>query len=52
MNHFLVWDRKQDTLLAGGPLEGSSAPYVYDNEGNLVGRLPTNVEEIPGSETT
>ena len=51
MNHFLVWDRKQHTLLAGGPLEGTSAPYIYDNEGKLVGRLPTNVDEIPGSET-
>ena len=51
MNRFLVWDRKQHTLLAGGPLEGTSAPYIYDNEGKVVGRLPTNFEEVTGSDT-
>ena len=51
MNNFLVWDRKQHTLLAGGPLEGTSAPLIYSNEGKLVGQLPTNVNEVPGSDT-
>ncbi|HEY7256484.1 MAG TPA: NHL repeat-containing protein [Solirubrobacterales bacterium] len=53
MNHFVVWDTKgAGGLLAGSELAGSSAPYVYDNEGNFWGRLPTNLEELPGEEET
>jgi hypothetical protein len=46
MNRFLVWDRKHKTDLIGGPLAGSYAPWVYDNEGNRLERWPTNVTEI------
>ena len=42
LSHFLVWDRKQNSGLAGGPKDGTNAPKVYDNEGHFVDQLPTN----------
>ena len=51
MNRYLVWDRAQGALILGGTLQGTYAPYVFDNEGNVVDRLPTNLEDIPGSDT-
>jgi hypothetical protein len=49
MNRYLVWDSKgQQCLLCESGLEGSEAPFLYDNQGNLVARLPTNLEELPG----
>jgi hypothetical protein len=30
----------------------SSAPYVFDAEGNKTGRLPTNLSEIPGGDAS
>jgi hypothetical protein len=51
MNKLLVWDRAQNGLTNGGTLEGSYAPYMFDNEGNVLTRLPTNVDEVPGATT-
>jgi hypothetical protein len=48
MDHILVWDRAQGGIL-GGPLSGTYAPDVYDNEGHFLGRLPTNLAEVPES---
>ena len=47
---FLVWDRAQAGLIGGGELEGTFAPLVYDNEGNFITRLPTNVDEVPDAD--
>ena len=52
LSHILVWDRKQNSGLAGGPKDGTNAPKVYDNEGHLVDQLPTNQEEVPGADKT
>jgi hypothetical protein len=49
MDRYLVWDRGQKGFFPGGILEGSYAPYMYDNQGNFLRRLPTNVEEIEGA---
>jgi hypothetical protein len=49
MNQYLVWDRGQKGSLNGGTLEGSYAPFMYDNQGNFIRRLPTNVEELAGA---
>ena len=51
LEHVLVWNRHQVGIL-GGPKDGTSGPEVYDNEGNLVGQLPTNMDEVPGAEKT
>jgi hypothetical protein len=51
MNKFLVWDGAQTNRpfnAPAGSTEGSYAPFLYDNLGNFISRLPTNVEEIPG----
>jgi hypothetical protein len=49
INHLLVWDWGNVGFTTGGDLWGNSVPYVYDNEGHELGRLPTNWEEIPNS---
>jgi len=49
MNHFVIWDWGNVGFTTGGDLWGNSTPYVYDNEGHELGRLPTNWEEIPNS---
>jgi hypothetical protein len=49
MNRLLLWDRKSNGFTSGNPLQGSTAPFLYDNEGNELRQLPTNVEEIPGA---
>jgi hypothetical protein len=51
MNRFVIWDRAQAAPIAGGPLQGTFAPDVFDNEGNLLEQLPTNLDEVPGSLT-
>jgi hypothetical protein len=49
MNRFAVYDAKGAGCLAcAEPLLGSNAPYLYDNEGHFLGRLPTNLEEADG----
>ena len=50
MNKFLIWDRKQTGDTTGGDLEGTNAPYIYDNQGNELVQVPTNVDEVPGSD--
>jgi hypothetical protein len=50
MNRFLIWDGRTNGLF-GGELSGTDAPYVLDNEGNFVGRLPSGIEDMPGGET-
>jgi hypothetical protein len=49
MNRFLVWDKATEGFANGTTLRGSHAPYMYDNEGHFVQRLPTNLAEVPGS---
>ena len=49
MNRLLVWDGAQGTILLGGSKLGTYAPHVFDNSGNDLGRLPTNVEDVPGA---
>lgn len=51
LEHMLVWNRRQ-VGIAGGTEDGTSAPEVYDNEGNYVQTLPTNQDEIVGAEKT
>jgi hypothetical protein len=48
MSRFLIWDQKSNGAILAGELKGSSAPYLFDNESNLLDRWPTNVEDIPG----
>jgi hypothetical protein len=50
MNKILIWDWRQKGFAnAIFEFEGNNAPYIYDNEGNEVGRLPTNLDEVPGA---
>jgi hypothetical protein len=49
MNRLLLWDRKSNGFTTGNPLQGSTAPFMYDNEGNELRQLPTNVTEIPNA---
>ena len=49
MNRFLVWDKATEGFANGTTLRGSHAPYMYDNEGHFIQRLPTNLAEVPGS---
>jgi len=41
LNKFLTWRRASNGIR-------SYAPYLWDNEGSALGRLPTNLEEVPG----
>ena len=43
LEHFLTWD--------GATRTTDFAPYMWDAEGKLIGRLPSNVDEVPGSTT-
>jgi hypothetical protein len=43
LSRFLTWKR----LFSTGT--ESYAPYLWDNEGNPLGRLPSNLEEVPGA---
>ena len=50
MSRFLIWDRKQNNgFTLGGNLDGSYAPYVFDNFGARVDRWPTNAHEVPNA---
>jgi hypothetical protein len=44
LNRFLTWDGNSE-------LVQSYAPYLWDSQGNPLGRLPTNLEEVPGAST-
>jgi hypothetical protein len=44
LNHFLTWDGNAERIQ-------SYAPYVWDAEGNPLGRLPADFESLPGSTT-
>ncbi len=43
LEHFLTWD--------ASVLSSDFAPYMWDAAGNLLGRLPSNVNEVPGATT-
>jgi phosphodiesterase/alkaline phosphatase D-like protein len=43
LEHFLTWDGATQTT--------DFAPYMWDAEGKFLDRLPSNVEEVPGSTT-
>jgi hypothetical protein len=47
MDRYLVWDDKSNGFTTGLTLEGSYAPYIVSNTGERLGRLPTNVDEVP-----
>jgi hypothetical protein len=51
MSKFVIFDWGNRGELSGYTSEGNNVPYVYDNEGHEIGRLPTNFEEVPGSTT-
>jgi hypothetical protein len=42
MSKFLTWKSDYEAHLL-------FAPYVFDNEGDFLGRLPSNLEEVPGA---
>jgi hypothetical protein len=49
MERFLTWNTSGQI---GQEAESkSNAPYMWDAEGNELGRLPTNAEEVPGATT-
>ena len=50
MSRSLVWDRGKPPLTGGPASAGSSAPYLYGADGNFLGRLPTNLAEIPNGD--
>jgi len=50
MNKILIWDWAQKGFAnAVFEFEGTYNPIVYDNEGRELGRLPTNIDEVPGA---
>jgi hypothetical protein len=49
MERFLDWHSGHQSFACCG-LEGSFAPYMWDPRGQSLGRLPTNLAEIPGAE--
>ena len=51
MDHFVLWDRITPKASSGPPVDGNEVPYIYDNTGKELGRLPTNLSEVPGSLT-
>ena len=51
MNEFMDWSDPYEGFASGevgGP--GSYAPYLWDSEGNSLGRLPTNLGVVQGGE--
>jgi hypothetical protein len=51
MNKILIWDWAQKGFAnAVFEFEGTYNPIVYDNEGHDLGRLPTNIDEVPGAD--
>ena len=49
MNKFLIWDRGAEGT--SQPSRGTNSPYIYDNQGNEIGQLPTTADEVPGALT-
>jgi hypothetical protein len=50
MNKILIWDWRQKGFANSiFEFEGNNAPYIIDNEGHQLGRLPTNIDEVPGA---
>jgi hypothetical protein len=45
MDHFLAWERRFPCCGDNG----SYVAFMYDAEGNFLGRLPTNAAEFPGA---
>ena len=48
MGRYLTWDYGSTSTSAGR--KGNFAPYMWNADGSMVTRLPTNVSEIPGAE--
>ncbi|HWP32536.1 MAG TPA: fibronectin type III domain-containing protein, partial [Solirubrobacterales bacterium] len=48
LDRFLTWRVNGGSVGALRP--ASYAPYLWDNEGNALGRLPTNFAEVPGAD--
>ena len=48
LNRILDWDFGQSGFVCCGKL-GYTAPNLYDAAGNKLGKLPTNLAEVPGS---
>jgi phosphodiesterase/alkaline phosphatase D-like protein len=48
LTRFLTWDQITP-FNSHIPQARSFAPYVWDNEGNSLGRLPSNLAEVPGA---
>jgi hypothetical protein len=49
LDRVLLWDRVYNGFTIGNGRMGNFAPYVYDNEGNELQRLPTNLLSVPNS---
>jgi hypothetical protein len=49
LSTFLTWRAREVSLAVTEP--GAFAPYRWENEGNSLGRLPTNLDEVPGADT-
>jgi hypothetical protein len=49
LSEVIDWDRGQTFFVCCG-LRGSFAPYLWTAEGSPLGRLPTNLSEVPQSE--
>jgi hypothetical protein len=50
MNKILIWDWAQKGFANSVfEFEGTYNPIVYDYEGHELGRLPTNIDEVPGA---
>jgi hypothetical protein len=50
LSHILIWNRETKAYFGSRKTEGTNAPNVYDNEGRLLGKLPTNIDEVPGGD--
>lgn len=50
LGKILDWDNGQKGFVCCGAL-GSMAAFMWDSEGNFLGRLPTGVEDVPNGTT-
>ena len=48
LSRFLTWRVEEINLLTAEPT--SWAPYAWDNSGKFLGRLPTNLDQVPGAD--
>ena len=48
LDKILDWDFAQTGFVCCGK-SGNNAPFLFDAAGNKLGRLPTNVDEVPGA---